>query len=373
MKRALLVTIIDVINLGTFLQAWASVRLLEKNGLDVTLLYYIRKKSTCFRIGWNKYSNRPILFRLFLTILMGVYTFLLRGRFIHFLKKRGVKLTPKAIGFDGAIKIGQGYDIYIVGSDQVWNHIHNSGIERTFLLEFVASQSLAPKYAFSSSMGVEHLSPNEIESYRTLADFKAISVREISAQHELNNIGIKGVEWTLDPTLVYNGDEWYDFFKDNYLVEKLHEPYLLVYSVEGNLSLLEYYATEIAEHLKLKKYLVTVSIPITRNKLYDHVFSAATPNQFISLMYHASFVIVSSFHGTAFSINMNKNFITIIPNRFSTRIDSLLELVGLYERKVVDKSACINNLLEDIDYDKVNTILDKEREKTKKFISKISN
>lgn len=371
MKKTLLVTIIDVVNLGTFLQALASVRLLEKVGLNVTLLYYIRKKSTCFRIGWNKYAHYPILFRFILTVLIGGYTFVLRGRFIHLLKRAGVKLTSKAVGIEGAAKIGQGYDIYIVGSDQVWNSVHNSGIEKTFLLDFVSPESKANKYAFSSSIGVEHLSSKEIESYHVLADFKAISVREMSAQQELVNIGIREVQWTLDPTLVYRGDEWYDFLRDNSFERRLHEPYLLIYSVEGCLSLLDYYAETIANRLKLKKYLVTVSAPLKNNRLYDRVFSFATPSQFISLMHHATFVIVSSFHGTAFSINMNKNFITIAPNRFSSRIDSLLELVELHERKIVDSSVCIDDLLKEINYDRVNRILERERKKTKIFISNI--
>ena len=45
----------------------------------------------------------------------------------------------------------------------------------------------------------------------------------------------------------------------------------------------------------------------------DELHGDSLPKDFISLMAHASFVIACSFHGTAFSINFNKPFVSVVP------------------------------------------------------------
>lgn len=74
------------------------------------------------------------------------------------------------------------------------------------------------------------------------------------------------------------------------------------------------------------------------------------PSEFINLISNAQFVCTDSFHGTCFSILHHKNFYTF--NRFNsantqstnTRIDSLLSMTGLEDRRI-----SINNRSVDID------------------------
>lgn len=80
-------------------------------------------------------------------------------------------------------------------------------------------------------------------------------------------------------------------------------------------------------------------------------------------MVQAKFVIVSSFHGTAFSINFNKQFLTITPNRFNSRVNNILKLCHLESRLVNSENYDIENIHE-IDFMEVNTILDNERNKS---------
>ena len=83
----------------------------------------------------------------------------------------------------------------------------------------------------------------------------------------------------------------------------------------------------------------------------------------------AEYIITDSFHGTAFSINLNKKFICVFPKKFSARLQSILELTGLEDRKL-KINGDINQIDEEIDYDRVNKILEQERNKTNKFIDK---
>ena len=87
----------------------------------------------------------------------------------------------------------------------------------------------------------------------------------------------------------------------------------------------------------------------------------------MSLFYNADFVVTNSFHGLAFSINLNKQFAVIKRNEYNSRIESLLKLTGLEERMVdLNSYKTISNT--QIDYAWVNSILEAERKKADSFL-----
>ena len=194
-----------------------------------------------------------------------------------------------------------------------------------------------------------------------LSKYSAITVRETSSVEMLSRIGIRS-SVVLDPTLLLNREQWLKYTDKSQPGE---EEYILTYSVEyGNEdSIIEYYAKQVASRKKLKIYHVSYSGPSSMPAYADKVFPYATPDVFLRLMLGASFVIVSSFHGTAFAINFNKPFITVTPHRFNSRIDSLLALTGLNSRKVSNCDMRIDDM-ECIDYEIVNKVLDDERKKS---------
>ena len=60
------------------------------------------------------------------------------------------------------------------------------------------------------------------------------------------------------------------------------------------------------------------------------------PIEFISYFKEASFVVTSSFHGTAFSLIFQKEFYVIGMGHLADRSASLLHLIGLSERLLQD-------------------------------------
>ena len=114
--------------------------------------------------------------------------------------------------------------------------------------------------------------------------------------------------------------------------------------------------------------IVTFSWTHRKNRYPDYTYRYARPEEFLSLMYYADFVITNSFHGTAFSINLNKQFVVYQPSAFSTRIMSLIEIVGLRSRLVSDDTDI--TALPEINYSLVNELLDAEREKSMDFLRK---
>ena len=78
--------------------------------------------------------------------------------------------------------------------------------------------------------------------------------------------------------------------------------------------------------------------------------------------------MTNSFHGTAFSINLNRQFWVYMPSKFSTRISSILDLCGLSSR-LLDKEITETQMNESISYDKPNTVLQQERDVAYNFLA----
>ena len=75
-------------------------------------------------------------------------------------------------------------------------------------------------------------------------------------------------------------------------------------------------------------------IDITGNPLRkDTVFGVdsikAGPDEFLSYIKNARYVITNSFHGTAFSIIYHKQFVVVPHSKTGNRVTDLLERVGL--------------------------------------------
>jgi len=90
---------------------------------------------------------------------------------------------------------------------------------------------------------------------------------------------------------------------------------------------------------------------------------------FISLINNAEYVITDSFHATAFSLNLNTQFIIVYPEKFSTRLQSLLSLLNLENRVAINDSdlSVIDNK---IDYQIINKKLQKMRDESLNWLKK---
>ncbi len=257
-----------------------------------------------------------------------------------------VQLCPKA-------------DYYITGSDQVWNIKHNEGIDTHYFWEGIKGE----KISYASSIGNSSLTDEEKAVYpKFLSKYKAVSVREESAKLCLHEIGIES-EQLLDPTFMLDRKEWNKFASPR-LVE---EPYLCVY-LPYNIAdkdLIYLSIRKIATNKGLK--VVTFSYSNRKDKYADITFCNANPSVFLSLMSNADFIVTNSFHGTAFSVNLNKQFYVYMPSGFKTRIVSILELCGLENRALSDEITEVA-LNEEIDYEPVNLVLEGERQRAIEFL-----
>lgn len=355
------ITIHRIYNYGSVLQTYATQKLLEEKGHQVEIIDYISPQRTILRIFLNNpalgelHGLKNVLYRAFKigSIVLKELTFgLFRKKHLHLTKRY---VTPSDLDQNPPVA-----DLYVTGSDQTWNSYYNEGVDRGYFLDFVPCE--ARRISFVSSFGMDALPEKEqAETIRYLERYEALSVREDAAQKLLTDLGFNNAVQLIDPTLQLSKDQWLALAS----ARKYKKPYvllLLLYSEDNGATEL---AREIADQHGWK--VLKLSWEMKRPAKVDKLMTHRPPEDFLSLMQHAEFVVTNSFHGLAFSINLEKQFLVVPRNEFNSRIESLLRLTGLENRLVsASQGSSVANTL--IDYAPVRTILDRERNRAQTFL-----
>lgn len=359
------ITIQRVNNYGSVLQSYATQMVFQRLGCEHVIIDYMRPGLATYRdfinyaLGHSGIWNKNKLTRKLYKIIK--YPSYRRQEYVFnsFLEEN-VRLThQKYYCFDDLVSNPPEADIYCTGSDQTWNCEYNNGVDLSYLLAFKKN---IYKISFSSSIGYDVLSESERDNFIPyLKKYQALSVRESSAKKELLRLGVCGVEHTLDPTLMLDIDDWEGFMVKNPFREK----YLLIYQLNPSKSF-----DKFAEQIAKKKGLKVVRIC----NLYDHCFRGGKTvlipevSEWLTLIRNADLVVTDSFHGTAFSINFNRQLYVYYPQKFSTRLQSLLEMFEMQNRVLHDGEP-LPDLL-DIDYNIINEKLKVLRKKTMDYLKK---
>lgn len=356
--KVLLTTIVDNVNYGTYLQAYATVKLLEDRGCEVDVLNYVRPHLTPqYMLSKAKERGIKSYIRGYINVKLDTW---MKKNLKKFLLDK-VHTTPQFSNWVNFRKSLPKYDLYVVGSDQVWNTEHNHGIDSVFYFEGISGK----KVAYASSVGLESFKKDDYsEINKLLKDFSHISVRESFGVEALKTLGIKEVSQVLDPTLMLTKEDWRKISKKSF---RKTEPYLLVYSVEVNKDkeTIEI-ARKIAKDRGLKLYLISPYIKFNSKLKVDRLFTLADTDTFLALFMEADYVVVSSFHGTAFAINFGCQFVTVAPERFSSRVNSLLKLLNI-ENRYIREIEDIPRF--DINYQEVTKKLDIEKNISNSILS----
>jgi hypothetical protein len=359
--KVILITLHRVPNYGSVLQAYATQWAIEKLGHSVEVLDYYPERMHFFgmlkRIKNKKaiLKNNPVL--CFAARCIMVPSYIKRFYvFSNFLKEH-LKLSDKTYYSEDCIqKATIEADAYCTGSDQVWNVEWNEGIDYPYFCDFGNTETL--RIAYAASFGRTHLSAWELdETKRLLQKYKSISVREASGVDILNTLNLSG-RVVLDPTLLLDKNQWSNIASNKYKNKK----YVFLYNLNRE-SELYIIAKRYADMHKLPLYTVSYNLHevIKPGKL---VFCPKIED-WLSLIKNAQCVFSDSLHATAFSINFNTDFYAYYPEKFSTRLESLIKLTGL-ENRVVCKNKPIHN--EKIDFTRANRIIETERSLSLEFL-----
>ena len=243
------------------------------------------------------------------------------------------------------------YNYVVTGSDQVWSSglVGSKAALQVYYLYFVERDK---RVCYAPSFGVHTLINHYFTHKKGLKGFNKLSCREKSGCALIKKLTGQDAQLVLDPTLLLNADDWRKISrKPDY---ELPERYAVIYSYE-----LPKEYRDIINNIAAAKNLEIIDVFDPDDKL--HFLTG--PQEFLYLVDHAEFVFTGSFHGTVFSINFEKNFISFGEN--DARIGSILSQLGLINRFCAN----INDIPSgEINYQEVNEKLNILRESSLKYL-----
>lgn len=367
-----IITILKVNNYGAELQAYATQAVLKKMGYDAEIIDYLFYKNKNYQR--TKESAPFFPFPVSVRLKEWVYPKLAwlkalsyrqanrerEKRFADF-HKENTSLSKTYHSIEELYSAKMDYDVYMTGSDQVWNPGIYSSLAPYFL---TFAPKGKPRIAYAASFGIDTIPDYAVDYYRKrLDEYEAIGVREENAVTIVQEIAARRAEWVLDPTLLLTGKDWQKVAKPVNIPLKEH--YILLYELTPCR-----YIRQLADfiHSQTGWQIVRICKNACREDKDESIINIidAGPAEFLHLIEHASLVITNSFHGTAFSINFKRDFYTILPlrKRNNSRQRSLLELFGLTERLLVEDSPLPDVGKISIDYSYANKRLQEERNKS---------
>lgn len=219
---------------------------------------------------------------------------------------------------------------YVCGSDQIWN-VRAADFSWVYLLDFAPKDSVRISYAPSLGPKPIDWSLYDAQKYSTLISrFNNLSVREEGSEQNLISIAPNSnVDIMIDPTLLISSDEWKKIETSSGAEEK--KPYLLLYCLEPTRRQLAL-ARAIGKKLHHKVIILRYNNKNDWFNRFEKRYSAG-PRDFLSYIHHASLILTTSFHGTAFSLIYNKPFYVLDSDK-DLRISDLLRRCGLTDRMI---------------------------------------
>lgn len=352
-----IITFQETNNYGAVLQNYALQQAIIQEGHSVKTIDY--KSSYIGKPYKLIHLKNKGLFSYIFGIL-GYLIYLPRGKKCH--KFRNLINYTAPVNTSNVDKLNENFDVFITGSDQVWNP-NLTGMDTVYMLGFVSDKSKCNSYAASIGlMEIETSKQNQF--YMLLKDFHCISVREKSAATLLKDILKEEVSVVSDPCLLLTKEQWASVS----VAPKKQHGYVFVYQLGVSSDVVKL-AKRISKDKSLK--LIFVPFPVGAFSFGKWDISAGNA-ELLGYIQNADYVITDSFHGTLLSIIFNKNFFTKISGTHagvSSRIYDLLEHYGLIDRIIK----------EDIDYSQmiqyslINQKLENDRKISKKFLEKIFN
>lgn len=326
MKSVGIITMHKVPNFGSALQAYALQRKVDELGYEAELIdYHYPNEYHCAKQGLTYFPQRST-FRLFM--LNVIARLMLALRLSKFKKKaeervnryellknyrrfykKFFKLSRFYDSIESVCDNPPDYDIYVTGSDQVWNprFVANDPV---FFLDFAGVGK--PRLSYAASMSSRRIDKEFENSYKVyLEKYDAISVREKSTAEIVSRVTGGETDVVCDPSLLLDKGEWLGICpKESLLKENFLLLYIQSYSYDPYPNIVTF-TKKLAERLGLK---VVILLGLRKGYSIDGAvtFETAGPFEFLQLFRDAQFVVTTSFHGTAFALNFKKVFYSVV-------------------------------------------------------------
>jgi len=200
-----------------------------------------------------------------------------------------------------------------------------------------------------------------------LKQFDKISLRERSGQQIVLECANKNAEVVVDPTILFTPQQWRALANGKSKIPS--EPYILTYCLSNNPEM-RMFINKLNTQTGYKVIAISRGI---KSMITEQACAIPTPLEFVNLFANAAYVVTNSFHGTAFSCNLNCNFYSFISGTkmagTNSRIVDFLEMLNLQDRIM---TTCPHN---DIDlslpdFSEANKVLNSKRKESVEFLKK---
>ena len=373
MKKAAILTITDYVNYGNRLQNYAAQELLKSFDLEVesianvaipvsktSLALPVRIKNalslsplTLLTKAFGKIREQQNLEKYQLGQQAKEKSF--REYSQKYMHETDFVISRNSLPAD----LGERYDYFFVGSDQIWN----PNIRYGSALDFLTFAPKNKRIALSPSFGVSTI-PDEFTQLYTgwLSEMEFLSVREQAGADIIKKLSGRAAPVLVDPTLMLTKEDWLAVSEKGR--KKPANPYLLTYFIGAMSSKRNKILNELASKNKLEIVQLASLDDIER---YD-----ANPGEFIDYINSASVVCTDSFHAIIFSMQMEKPFVVFDREGksapMSSRIDTLLAKFKFESRKFAKLESSGDFFR--IDYSHLAEILKQERSKVYEYLNK---
>ena len=366
------ITCHNVYNYGASLQAYALQTYLQSLGNDVEIIdfqpyfhqnrynpYYISENSKYYSIC-RKIPLLACLYNLIKNYSM-IKTWGRKKKFDNFTSKY-LKLTQKKYETSKQLQNDPPIaDIYIAGSDQIWNTNSSNGKEPAYYLDF--GNQTTKRYSYAASFAISSID-NKLKDFvkSEVSKLDKVSIREKTGVDILKEMQIESTQ-VLDPVFLLSKSDWEKLIL-NSKIDNLSPKYILVYDF-----LYDEQIKETVLYLKKEYNIPIVSINDFNTLPYADInINDAGPLEFLSLIYHSSIIVSSSFHATAFSVIFRKNFY-VYPLKGKDNSSRMTDF--LYDLNLIERYKSEHISLDNINYCEVDKLLDKEINSSKLFIEQI--
>lgn len=265
-------------------------------------------------------------------------------------------------------------DIFITGSDQIWNPFCG-GYNPMMFLEFVNDGTKC--IAYSSSISQQEIHPSIKGRMKTaLEKFAHIAVREQRSVELLNLLLHRtDVKLVVDPTYLLTATEWEQFGKHAHIEFEVPQKYIFCYFVGAKRS--DVYERMVQDVKRFTGIDEVITLDCCkRNLTYGNGFTYKDggPYEWVYLLKHASYICMDSFHATVFALKFQKEFVHVMKNSDSetgsqnTRMYDLLSRYDILYKNYQDDGG--DEWKKTVDYQRLNPVIDKEIKESMEFLKK---
>lgn len=344
-----IVTVYDSINSGSFWQAYVLGQYLSELGHTVC---YLKREKDVHCSSHFLHQSRLLLA---LAVKRGVKNALHYQQTITQFKQSVRKMTVARATDKNLDQI----DCVILGSDTIWN------LDSTYFLKHARrywgmdfqDQKIVTYAGSVGNTATEKIIDHAIYK-EYVKNWDHISVRDPYTKSIIAKLTDQPIDMVCDPTLLFDKDRYANMVGSAMVKEKYMFLYYFSFLTDQQKRAIKEFAAK--HNLKIAGLHFDAS-------LCDVEYINA-PDNFLNYFYYADYVITDTFHGTVFSVNLEKNFVAV--NKNKRKVNDFLSSVALEDRLVDNNDDITWKLQEPIDYDTPRKKVEDLRKASKGFLEK---